>query len=375
MTSSWLDCTAGGEIVRPVEREQTFEQEIVTPSASFNCTRWDHITDKASAFNCTQNRSTTVYAELAGTSSLDGSPIPRQVPPEAVRHLINNSLSESTKRSYRSDLAHYEGTGRPIPSTVEMVAGYLADCAATCAVATIRRRLAAIAKAHVATGADDPTKNELVRATMRGIRRTLGTAQREAKPVLKDDLFRMLERTGDSPKDIRDKALLLLGFAGAFRRSELVGLDVADIEHVRQGIVVTLRRSKTDQEGRGRKIGIPHGRTQWCPVRSLTDWLDHTGIENGPVFRPVDRHGHIAGSRLSGEAVSIIVKERVEAAGFNPDDYSGHSLRAGLATSAAMAGASTWKIRAQTGHASEAMLARYIRDGNLFQNNAAGAVL
>ncbi|TPI58677.1 site-specific integrase [Mesorhizobium sp. B3-1-7] len=255
------------------------------------------------------------------------------------------------------------------------MAGYLADCAATCAVATIRRRLAAIAKAHVATGADDPTKNELVRATMRGIRRTLGTAQREAKPVLKDDLFRMLERTGDSPKDIRDKALLLLGFAGAFRRSELVGLDVADIEHVRQGIVVTLRRSKTDQEGRGRKIGIPHGRTQWCPVRSLTDWLDHTGIENGPVFRPVDRHGHIAGSRLSGEAVSIIVKERVEAAGFNPDDYSGHSLRAGLATSAAMAGASTWKIRAQTGHASEAMLARYIRDGNLFQNNAAGAVL
>lgn len=305
----------------------------------------------------------------------NGSPIGSLAPPEAVRHLINNSLSEATKRAYREDLAHYEAAGRTIPSTPEMVAMYLAECAATCAVATVRRRLAAIAKAHVAIGVDDPTKAEIVRATMRGIRRSLGTAQREAKPILREDLFAMLERTGGSPKDIRDKALLLIGFAGAFRRSELVGLDVADIEHVRQGLVVMLRRSKTDQEGRGRKIGIPFGRTRWCPVRHLTDWLDYAGIEDGPIFRPVDRHGHFADQRLSGEAVSIIVKHRAEAAGFDPDAYSGHSLRAGLSTSAVIVGVSTLSIRRTTGHASDAMLARYVRIGDIFTDNATAAVL
>jgi integrase len=210
---------------------------------------------------------------------------------------------------------------------------------------------------------------------MRGIRRMIGTAQREAKPILKEDLFAILERMGDRPKDQRDKALLLVGFAGAFRRSELVGLDVADIEHVRQGVVITLRKSKTDQEGRGRKIGVPFGRTKWCPVRHLADWLDHAKIEAGPIFRGVNRHGHVSDQRLSSEALSIIVKERAAAAGFNPDAYSGHSLRAGLSTSAVIAGVSTLSIRRTTGHASDAMLARYVRVGDMFTDNAAGAVL
>lgn len=180
---------------------------------------------------------------------------------------------------------------------------------------------------------------------------------------------------GDSAKDRRDKALLLLGFAGAFRRSEVIGLDVADIEHVRQGIVVTLRRSKTDQIGAGYKLGIPFGRSRWCPVRHLADWLDHAKIEAGPIFRGINRHGHVADQRLSGEAVSIIVKERAKAAGFDPDAYSGHSLRAGLATSAVLAGVSTLSIRRTTRHASDAMLARYVRVGDMFTDNAAGAVL
>lgn len=132
----------------------------------------------------------------------------------------------------------------------------------------------------------------------------------------------MLERIGDHPKAIRDKALLLVGFAEAFRRSELVGLDVANIEQVRQGLVVRLRRSKTDQEGRGRKIGIPFGRTRWCPVQHLTVWLDHAAIEDCPIFHPVDRHGRIAGQRLSCEAVSIIIKKRAEAADFDPDPFA-----------------------------------------------------
>ncbi len=210
---------------------------------------------------------------------------------------------------------------------------------------------------------------------MSGIRRTKGMAQREARALQRDDLFTVLGVMGDRTIDLRDKALLLVGFAGAFRRSELVGFDCSDVEHVGRGIVLHLRRSKTDQTGQGRKIAIPHGRTRWCPVRHLADWIAHAEIEQGPIFRSIDRHGYISPDRLSGDAVSSIVKRRVEAAGFDPATFSGHSLRAGLATSAAMAGASSWKIRQQTGHRSDAMLARYIRDGDMFTDNAAGAVL
>lgn len=321
------------------------------------------------AINCTRGGIETSCAINCNSKS------PHSALPTCVRSFLTNSLSDSTKRAYAADMAHYAASGRTIPSMPENLAEYLAEMAASYAVATIQRRVAAISKAHGAIGADDPTKAEIVKATMRGIRRVVGTAQREAKTILREDLFVMLERMGDRPKDMRDKALLLIGFAGAFRRSELVGLDIADIEHVRQGIVVTLRKSKTDQEGHGRKIGIPFGRTKWCPVRHLTEWLDHAGIEDGPIFRSIDRHGHVADLRLSGEAVSIIVKERAEAAGFDADAYSGHSLRAGLATSAVIAGVSTLSIRRTTGHASDAMLARYVRVGDMFTDNAAGAVL
>lgn len=295
--------------------------------------------------------------------------------PSDVQRLIAASLSEGTKKGYQQDIAHFEAWGGSIPASAETIAAYLADLATRCKTATIVRRVTALSKAHDAMGAANPTKSELVRATLRGIKRTLGTASKEAKPILREDLFQMLDCMSDSTKDMRDKALMLLGFAGAFRRSELVGLDISDIEHVRQGIVVTLRRSKTDQNGAGRKIGIPFGRSKWCPVKQLADWLDHAKIDTGPLFRRVNRHGHVAEQRLSGEAVCVIVKLRVEAAGFDPVGYSGHSLRAGLATSAAMAGASAWKIRQQTGHASDTMLNRYIRDGDMFTNNAAGLVL
>ena len=210
---------------------------------------------------------------------------------------------------------------------------------------------------------------------MRGIKRTRGVAQREVKPLLREDLFRVLDAVGESVKDVRDRALLLVGFAGRFRRSELVGLDYADVERVRQGIIVRLRRSKTDHEGPGRKVGIPFGRTRHCPVLALDGWLAVSGIEAGPVFRPVDRHGRVASARLSGEAVSLIIKERVAAAKLDPTGLSGHSLRAGFATSAVQAGVSTLKIRGHTGHASDAMLARYVRDVELFIRDAAGAIL
>jgi integrase len=362
------------EIARSVECNGSTTSAINPGAGIIDCTGWMATQVKASgAINCIDHRRIPASSPPSFVGESRSSPYP--APPAAVRHLVNHSLSANTRRAYKADLTHYTATGRTIPSTPEMVAEYLAEGVGVSAVATMERRLAAIAKAHVATGADDPTKTEIVRATMRGIRRTLGVAQREAKPVLREDLFAMLERMGSRPKDIRDKALLLLGFAGAFRRSELVGLDVADIEHVRQGIVIALRRSKTDQTGVGRKIGVPFGRTRWCPVKHLTDWLGHAGIESGPIFRVINRRGLVAYQRLSGEAVSIIVKERAKAAGFDPDLYSGHSLRAGLATSAVVAGVSTLSIRRTTGHASDAMLARYVRIGDIFTDNAAAAVL
>ncbi len=292
-----------------------------------------------------------------------------------VKTYVHAAVSDNTRRAYRSDLRHFLDWGGTVPASDVVLAAYLARHAGTLSVATLARRVASISKAHTAKGLPNPARSELVRSTLRGIRRAHGAPQRLARPLTKEDLFSVLATTGDGLKDARDRALLLVGFAGAFRRCELVAIDYTDIEPVKQGIVVHLRRSKTDQEGAGRKIGIPHGRTRWCPVTALHDWLARAEIEDGPVFRPVDRHGKVGAQRLSGEAVSLVIKERVAAVGLDPDEYSGHSLRAGLATSAAAAGVSSWKIRQQTGHASDAMLARYIRDGEMFVDNAAGALL
>ena len=296
-------------------------------------------------------------------------------PTELVAGYVRDSVAENTRRAYLSDLSHFERWGGSVPASANFVASYVAEHAETLAVATLVRRMASISKAHAARGLDNPARSELVKATLRGIKRSRGTVQREAKPLLKEDLFLVLAAMADSLKDARDRALLLIGFAGGFRRSELVAIDRGDIEHVRQGIVVIIRKSKSDQEGQGRKIGIPFGRTHWCPVAALDKWLARSGITEGAVFRPIDRHSNISDDRLSGEAISLIIKERAEAAGLDPIRYSGHSLRAGLATSAAQAGVSSFKIRQQTGHASDAMLARYIRDADMFDGNAVLLIL
>jgi integrase len=209
---------------------------------------------------------------------------------------------------------------------------------------------------------------------MRGIRRNHGRPQRRVAAAVKADILAMVATLGEGLKDHRDRALLI-GFAGALRRSELCAIDCADIERVPQGIVITLNRSKTDQTGQGRKIGIPYARGVACPVRALDAWLSASGIGAGPVFRSVTRHGRIGTYRLCDKAVASVMKELAQAAGLDASRYSGHSLRAGLATSAAAVGVSSWKIREQTGHASDAMLQRYIRSGELFIDNAAGAIL
>lgn len=287
---------------------------------------------------------------------------------------LQAALADSTRRAYQSDFAHFQKWGGFVPSRPDHVALYLANFGDKLAAATLSRRLVAIGKAHTTQGFPNPCTSAVVKGTLRGIRRTHGSAQKQATPAIKEDLMEMIAGlTG--LKGIRDRALLLVGFAGAFRRSELVGLNIEDLEFNSQGVIVNLRRSKTDQEGVGRKVGIPHARGTICPVAALKTWLETSKIDSGRIFRSISRHGRIVGSNLSAHAVGLVVKERAKAAGLDPSKYSGHSLRAGLVTSAAKAGVSSWKIRQQTGHKSDAMLVRYIRDSQIFVDNAAGAVL
>lgn len=295
--------------------------------------------------------------------------------PEQVRTYVRDSVSENTRRAYKTDMEHFAAWGGSIPCEPETVAAYLAEHADTLAVSTLKRRIAAISVAHEARGHTSPTSAKVVKAAMRGIQRTYGSAQRQAKPLLVEDLMRIMAMLGDDPRDLRDKALLLIGFAGGFRRSELVAINCNDVELVRQGMTINIRRSKTDKAGEGRIIGVPFARGRYCPVRTYETWKDIANIDEGSIFRPVTRHGRIGSNRLSGEAVSVVVKERIAAIGHDPERYSGHSLRAGLATSAAMAGLSTLSIRQQTGHRSDATLARYVRAGELFLNNVVSRLL
>jgi site-specific recombinase XerD len=285
--------------------------------------------------------------------------------------------SANTLTAYRKDWQDFEqfcvlAGFNSLPASPDTVVAYLVALADTRKVSTLERRIASISQAHQVAGFNSPTSDMTVRVLMQGIRREKGTAPDCKAPAVTSDIKVMVSTLPDSLLGIRDRALLLVGFAGGFRRSELVALYVEDLEFKREGLVINLRRSKTDQEGQGRKVAIPYGSNcDTCPVRSLQLWLEESGISSGPVFRSVNRHGNLQANRLSDKAVALVVKRTAEAAGLDSSKYSGHSLRAGMATSAAAAGVSERAIMNQTGHRSQAMVRRYIREGNLFNDNAA----
>jgi site-specific recombinase XerD len=288
-----------------------------------------------------------------------------------VRHYVEQALSENTSKAYRNDLTHYVAWGGTVPASPEQIAVYLTVHAGVLSIATLQRRLVSLTKAHTMQGYADPVQCDLVKMTMKGIRRVHGKPQAQVSPILKEDLTVMLSHVPDTVKGKRDRALLLLGFCAALRRSELAAVRVEDLELTAQGIILTLPRSKTDQTGQGRKIGIPKGRGRICPMLSINEWIVQSGAVAGALFRPITKGGVIGDGQLSDRAIADIIKHYAGKAGLNPEKYSGHSLRSGLATSAAQHGISSWKIRQQTGHKSDTMLARYIRDGDLFSDNAA----
>jgi len=289
-----------------------------------------------------------------------------------VSEFVRNSLAPSTLRAYASDVETFVRWGGRIPAPPQLVAEFLAAHARSHAPSTLSRYLAAISKVHRVRSLPDPTSSELVKATLRGIRRSgLGPRGNAiAQPLVRDDLFKVLGTMGSSLVDCRDRLLLMLGFAGALRRSELVGLDVRDLAVAPQGLVITLRHSKTDQLNEGHQLGIAYGRGQHCSVKALKQWLEKSTIVTGPLFRSINKAGSVAEKSLSGEAVSLIIKRRLAAAGIDPTGYSGHSLRAGFATTAAVEGAPLWKIRLQTRHATDQGVARYVRTGELFTSHA-----
>lgn len=289
-----------------------------------------------------------------------------------ARRYIENALSENTRKAYRADLEHYRTHGGTIPATPEQVAAYLSRFAGILSISTLSRRLVSIGMAHKVAGHPSPTTSELVRLTFRGIRRTHAKKQKQAAALLKDDLLAILRQTPDTLKGIRDRALLIIAFAAGLRRSEVVGLDIADIELVPKGMTITLRRSKTDRLREGRTIAIPFGRTAVCPVHIIKEWLALLPDQDGPLFRPIAKGGRISSQRLSDHAVSELVKHYVTKIGLDASVFSSHSCRAGLVSSCAMAGVASWIIRRQTGHRSEEMVQKYIRPVEAFSYNASG---
>jgi site-specific recombinase XerD len=297
----------------------------------------------------------------------------------AAIDLAKAEKAASTRKAYGTDFHMFKEwcdarAVSALPAAPETVAAYLAAHAGTSKASTLGRRVAAIRYAHKLAGIETPTDAEGVKATMRGIRRTFGGARNKKSPAVAAKMHSMVATAPDSLAGLRDRALLLLGFAGAFRRSELVALDVVDLEETETGLLVTIRGSKTDQERQGVTIAIARGDIA-CPVKTLRAWLDAAGIEAGPLFRPIDKAGTVRASRLTCRSVANIVKAYAERAGFDASMFSGHSLRSGFLTSAAGNGASIFKMMDVSRHKSVDTLRGYVRDAELFKDHAGAGLL
>jgi integrase len=299
----------------------------------------------------------------------------------------------NTRRAYASDWEHFSAWCKdhrltPLPAKPGTVAGYLADHAERLKVSTLGRRLAAIRAVHAYAGKPLDLNSQALRDVWAGIRRKHGTRPTKKRALVTADLRKAIAALPDNMLGKRDRALLLVGFASAMRRSELSNLVVGDqqghhVSFTDNGLLIELWRSKSDQEGQGIIIGIPFGsRVQTCPVRALRAWLEAAGISEGPVFRQVTRHGHVGSSAITGHGIALAVKQAVyrsaildghdeAAAASMAATVGGHSLRAGFVTAADAAGAPISKVMEQARHARFETTRGYIREADAFRDNAA----
>ena len=296
---------------------------------------------------------------------------------------LNNlklSKANNTLRAYKSDFKDFgafcaKHGFKSMPSEPKVVSLYLTHLSANSKISTLRRRLVSIGVVHKLKGHYLDTKHPAIIENLMGIKRKKGSIQTGKKPLLINHLKQIIkvidEQKIEKIKKLRNKALILVGFSGGFRRTELVSIDHEDLDFVEEGVKITLRRSKTDQFGEGQIKGLPYfNKEEYCPVNSLKNWIYLSKIKTGPIFRRFAKGSILTNHRLTDQSVVLIIKECLKLAGIENQNYSGHSLRSGFATVAAESGADERSIMAMTGHKTTQMVRRYIRDANLFNNNA-----
>ena len=281
---------------------------------------------------------------------------------------LKNSKSTNTLRAYRADFKDFSAFCAKnglssMPTEPKILSLYLTHLSATSKFSTLKRRIASISVIHKMKGHYLDTKHPLIMENLHGIKRVKGSNQKSKKPILINELKLIInaidEANQSENKKIRDKALILIGFSGGFRRSELVNIEHGDIEFVTEGVKIFIKRSKTDQSGEGMIKAIPYfDNKSFCPVISLKDWINYSETNSGKIFD------------ISDKSVALIIKKYTSLSGLDPNRYSGHSLRSGFATSTAESGAEERNIMAMTGHKTTQMVRRYIQEANLFKNNA-----
>ncbi|MBA4536570.1 site-specific integrase [Bacillus aquiflavi] len=290
-----------------------------------------------------------------------------------IKHLIEAAKSNNTKKAYESDWRHFENwcaenTVQSMPASVETVLLYLNDLSKTYKYSTIRRRISSISKAHKLRNQMNPVRHDYIQMALDGIGKLNGRRQHSKRAILLEDLKKMVDCIDTSTViGKRDKALLLVGFALASRRSELVAINREDIYFTREGADIRIRQTKTNDDDVVKSILKVS--SAYCPVVALADWLQTANIQTGAVFKTVDKYGNIY-NRTTDKTVARVVKKYAALAGLDPSEYAGHSLRSGLATSASMEGMNDNSIMKQTGHKTRHMVDRYIQSGQRYKNNA-----
>ena len=301
---------------------------------------------------------------------------------EAAKEYILAGVPKNTQRAYASDWSDFSGwcadkKCAPLPANPQAIVAYLSDQARDKKASTLRRRLAAIAKMHSIKGQPNPCSTEIVKATMRGIEATLGTRTTGKAPVTHEALAKMIAGFGNRTDldTLRSKALLLVGFAGAFRRSELCALQMTDLTWSPEGVVILVRKSKTDQRGEGLQKAIPYVGGPMCAAGALAAWVRACGVGNGPVFRALGRDGTVSARAITDQSVALIVKGAAARVGIDPSTVAGHSLRAGHVTEARSRGVADAATMQTTGHKRVETLEMYDRRNNPFSKGSAANVL